>query len=185
MGSKIFALIFLGLSLNISASEYGGSSKYPYTSASQDPQYIVSVKGVPMRYSMIHTALSAAYSESQKCSCEVTVTPPVIKVNTLWKPVPASSSSSSSAASSVPVVTQQFIEWKAPAFREDGSRLGSVLGYHIKQSDGESTYIHFVSPSATEFIVDPSKGVDLEIAAEDSNNLLSDFIKIPVKRRSS
>ena len=174
--SILFAIALLLTSVvDVWAADYDGATKYPSTTLVSG-QFTLVVSGVVQTktFSQLHTALSAAVITSQKCSCEVLIKSPDVRINTKWKTV-------------VPGETPITFNWARPTERENGRYLpiAELGGYELVRRSAVGT------PSAPTLI--PSDGLDVIqytttmayspndkflVAAFDTNGLYSNFFEL-------
>ncbi len=100
----LFLLLFSSTE-TILAADYNNIPLYPSTNFRSTDAYTLSRANVvePITYAYENLALNAAYALSQKCSCDVVVTPPILTFKTTWIKAPVSSSSSKSSSSTIKV----------------------------------------------------------------------------------
>lgn len=161
--------------VDVWAADYDGATKYPVTTLVSG-QFSLVVAGVPQKggYSQLHTAMSAAVITSQKCSCEVVIKSPEIRVNTKWKVV-------------VVGETPLTFNWARPMERENGRELKAteIGGYELVKRSATGV-------SSTPIMV-PGNGLDsiqyttsiayaptdkFTISAFDTDGLYSNFVEL-------
>lgn len=110
--SILLVLVLLACSvIDVRSADYDGATKYPSTTLVSG-QFTLVVAGVVQTktFSQLHTAMSTAVVISQRCSCEVIIKSPDVRVNTKWKPV---------LATDAPIT----LGWLRPTEREGGEPL--------------------------------------------------------------
>jgi len=159
----------------VAAADYDGSPKYPATTLVSG-QFTLVVSGVVQTktFSQLHTAMSAAVVTSQKCSCEVLIKSPDIRINTKWRAV-------------VPGETTLTFNWDRPTTRENGQYLPvtELGGYGLTRisSAGVSygtTVIPNTGSDAIQYTATMaySPNDKFLIAAFDTNGLYSNSVEL-------
>lgn len=171
----LFIVLLLTSIVDVKAADYDGATKYPVTTLVSG-QFSLVVAGVQQKggYSQLHTAMSAAVITSQKCSCEVLIKSPEIRVNTKWKVV---------VVGEIPLT----FNWARPTERENSQVLtaSEIGGYEIvrRPASGISSTPIMVKNTGSDVVqytttiayMPTDKFV---IAAYDTNGLYSNFIEI-------
>lgn len=174
--SMMLALVlFMCGVVGVDAADYDGSPKYPATTLVSG-QFTLVVSGVVQTktFSQLHTAMSAAVVTSQKCSCEVLIKSPDIRINTKWKAV-------------VPGETTITFNWDRPTKRENGQYLPvtELGGYGLTRSSSAgvsygTTVIPNNGSDAVQYTATMaySPNDKFLIAAFDTNGLYSNSVEL-------
>lgn len=171
----LFIVLVLSSIVDVRAADYDGATKYPVTTLVSG-QFSLVVAGVPQKggYSQLHTAMAAAVFTSQKCSCEVLIKSPEIRVNTKWKLVSAAE-------------TPLTFNWARPTERENGKILQAyeIGGYEIvkRSATGVSSPVIMIRGDGQDMIqyttsMDYTQADKFVISAFDTNGLYSDFVEL-------
>jgi len=173
--AMLFFVLLLSSVVDVWAADYDGATKYPVTTLVSG-QFSLVVAGVQQKggYSQLHTAMAAAVLNSQKCSCEVVIKSPEIRVSTKWKPV---------VLGEVPIT----LNWGRPTERENGRLLQvtDIGGYEVvkRSSMGVSSSPIIIPGNAQDTLQYTTSMIynstdKFLIAAYDTDGLYSNFVEL-------
>lgn len=174
--SILLALVMLLSSIvSVDAADYDGATKYPVTTLVSG-QFTLVVSGVVQTktFSQLHTAMATAVVTSQKCSCDVVIKSPDIRVGTKWRVV---------TAADAPVT----LSWARPVEREGGEplRADELQDYTLMQQSTLGVTLAKLTIPANNLdsiqyatSMPYSQTDKFSVAANDKNGLSSQFVEL-------